>query len=557
MDNGVYRAPGDRCLLSPRPAALADPRGARTAIDYFTKALARRPGDVELTWLLNLAHMAAGSYPAGVPAAALDSARGVRVGREHRPLRRRGAALGVDSFSSAGGVIVDDFDNDGALDILTSNFDSCGAMQLFRRGADGRFHDQAARAGLAGELGGLNLLQADYDNDGCIDVLVLRGGWELPQRKSLLRNNCEGTFTDVTAASGLAIPATSTQTAAWADVDNDGFARPLRRQREPAGAAVQEQGQRHLRGHRPRGRRGPGGVHQGRGRRRLRQRRRRGPVRVESRRRQLPVSQQRQPHVHRGGGRGRRAGPERGFATWFFDYDNDGWDDLLVSSYFSRSTRPRGATSAAPNATTMKLYRNRGDGTFADVTAQVGLDRVFMPMGSNFGDVDNDGYPDIYLGTGSPSYGATVRSRAAAQPRGPDVRGHHGVVGHGRIAQGARRGVRRPRQRRRSGHRVQSRRRHARRRARVPPVRQPRPRQRLARPGPGGQEQIARPLAHASPSRCDADGCDAHGASHGDARRLVRRVAAAAAHRPRHCAVARRVFRPGQWSRRRQRLRGR
>jgi len=56
----------------------------------------------------------------------------------------------------------------------------------------------------------------------------------------------------------------------------------------------------------------------------------------------------------------------------------------------------------------MKLYRNLGNGTFADVTAQVGLDRLYMPMGSNFGDVDNDGYPDIYFGTGSPSYAATV-----------------------------------------------------------------------------------------------------------------------------------------------------
>ena len=52
---------------------------------------------------------------------------------------------------------------------------------------------------------------------------MLRGGWEVPQRKSLLRNNCDGTFTDVTAASGLAKPATSTQTAAWADINNDGL----------------------------------------------------------------------------------------------------------------------------------------------------------------------------------------------------------------------------------------------------------------------------------------------------------------------------------------------
>jgi hypothetical protein len=56
------------------------------------------------------------------------------------------------------------------------------------------------------------------------------------------------------------------------------------------------------------------------------------------------------------------------------------------------------------NATTMKLYRNTGDGSFLDVTAAANLDKVLMPMGSNFGDIDNDGFLDIYLGTGSPSY---------------------------------------------------------------------------------------------------------------------------------------------------------
>jgi hypothetical protein len=56
------------------------------------------------------------------------------------------------------------------------------------------------------------------------------------------------------------------------------------------------------------------------------------------------------------------------------------------------------------NAETLKLYRNRHDGTFEDVTRQVGLDKVFMVMGTNFGDIDNDGYLDIYLGNGQPSY---------------------------------------------------------------------------------------------------------------------------------------------------------
>ena len=60
------------------------------------------------------------------------------------------------------------------------------------------------------------------------------------------------------------------------------------------------------------------------------------------------------------------------------------------------------------HADTMKLYRNLHNGTFQDVTAQVGLDRVFIPMGANFGDVDNDGFLDIYLGVGQPSFGAIL-----------------------------------------------------------------------------------------------------------------------------------------------------
>ena len=58
----------------------------------------------------------------------------------------------------------------------------------------------------------------------------------------------------------------------------------------------------------------------------------------------------------------------------------------------------------------MRLYRNLGDGGFRDVSREVGLDRVWMPMGSNFGDIDNDGFLDIYLGTGSPSFAALVPS---------------------------------------------------------------------------------------------------------------------------------------------------
>ena len=131
--------------------------------------------------------------------------------------------VGLNSFALAGGVIVDDFDNDGRFDVVTSSFNSCQPLHYFRRNGDGRFEERASKAGLGDQLGGLNITQADYNNDRCLDILVLRGGWDLPQRKSLLRNNCDSTFTDVTVASGLAWPVTSTQAAVWVDVNNDGW----------------------------------------------------------------------------------------------------------------------------------------------------------------------------------------------------------------------------------------------------------------------------------------------------------------------------------------------
>jgi VCBS repeat protein len=56
----------------------------------------------------------------------------------------------------------------------------------------------------------------------------------------------------------------------------------------------------------------------------------------------------------------------------------------------------------------LKLYKNLRNGAFRDVTEEVGLNKVFMPMGANFGDIDNDGYLDIYLGTCDPTYASLV-----------------------------------------------------------------------------------------------------------------------------------------------------
>src|SRR4030095_10408218 len=129
MDNGIYTAPGDRCLLSTKGnASLPKTEAFDTALQHMVALLDAHPDDIELKWFLNAAFMATGGYPGRVPAkyvippAACDSPED--VGRFVDVAKQ----AGIESHSSAGGVVVDDFNNDGRLDILTSNFDSCGQM---------------------------------------------------------------------------------------------------------------------------------------------------------------------------------------------------------------------------------------------------------------------------------------------------------------------------------------------------------------------------------------------------------------------------------------------
>jgi tetratricopeptide (TPR) repeat protein len=406
MENDVYRKPGDRCIFPPRkPFRYQKTADSEKAVEYFTRFLAKKPDTLEVRWLLNLAYMTLGKYPSGVPAKYLISpsvfASKENIGRfvDVAP------AAGLNSFSMAGGVIVDDFDNDGLLDVMTSSYDQCEHLHFFHNNGDGTFTDRAVQAGLADQLGGLNLIQADYNNDGCMDILVLRGGWQQPMRSSLLRNNCDGTFTDVTEEAGLAEPIAS-QTAVWADIDNDGLLDLF---------IGNEQGPSRLYHNK-----GDGTFENIAAAA--------GVDRVAFSKGVVAADYDNDGFVdlyvsnlggdnflyHNNHDRtftevGKQAGvqaPWMSFATWFFDYDNDGFPDLFVTSYYmSTEENLRSQLGVPHNVETLKLYHNQGNGTFRDVTAEVGLDRVFNPMGSNFGDVDNDGFLDFYLGTGTPPYG--------------------------------------------------------------------------------------------------------------------------------------------------------
>jgi hypothetical protein len=406
MENGIYTKPGDRCNFPPESgvAAYQKTASSESAIAYFKKYLQKRPDDLEVKWLLNVAYATLGKYPQGVPAEYLIPpsvfASKDNVGR----FTDVATAAGIDLVSMAGGVIVDDFDNDGLLDIVTSSYDMCEHMHFFHNNGDGTFSDRSAQAGLLDELGGLNIIQADYNNDGCTDILVTRGGWQLPMRMSLLKNNCNGTFTDVTREAGLT-EAVSSQSAVWADIDNDGWLDLF---------VANERGPLHLFRNRGDGTfedisKAAGVDATGFAK---------GVVAADYDNDAFPdfyVSNLNGDNLlfHNNRDRtftevGKKAGVEQpwtSFATWFFDYDNDGLPDLFVTSYYMSTDEVMRSYLGLPyGAETLKLYKNLGNGAFRDVTKEVGLDRVFMPMGANFGDIDNDGYLDIYMGMGNPSY---------------------------------------------------------------------------------------------------------------------------------------------------------
>ncbi len=417
MENGVYTDSGTMGLWPPDAQEAKQHFGkeddSRQAIVYFTKYLAARPDDYEGRWLLNLAYRTLGEYPAGVPKAYLipESAFAPKEGAEQHLGRfvDVAKAAGLNVFSEAGGALVEDFENNGRLDVMTSSMGVCDPMHYFHNNGDGTFSDWTAKAGLANQLGGLNLVAGDYNNDGCVDVLVLRGGWEFPMKRSLLRNNCNGTFTDVTDQAGLGGRVTMSQTAAWADVNNDGYLDLfIGNENTPSQLFLN---------------RGDGTFedisHQA------------GVDKVAYTKGVTAVDYDNDGYMdfyvsNMGGPNflyhnnhndtftdvAKEAGvqgPYYSFATWFFDYDNDGWPDLFVTSYFNSMDQVmRSALGMPVHVETLKLYRNLHNGAFEDVTKKVGLDKVWMPMGSNFGDIDNDGYLDIYLGQGQPSFTGMV-----------------------------------------------------------------------------------------------------------------------------------------------------
>jgi hypothetical protein len=432
QENCLARHGPDSCLLPIRGGGVHTvTRGAERTFTELEALLAMQPEHVGSRWLLNIAAMALGRWPDGVPEPFRIPPETFASEREIPRFFDVAPRVGLDVVSLSGGAVTEDFDGDGLLDVMCSAFGVHDPLRVFRNAGDGTFEERTQAAGLEGEHGGLNLLHADYDNDGFADVLVLRGAWFGPDGalpNSLLRNRGDFTFDDVTQQVGL-LAFAPTQAAAFGDFDNDGWIdlfvanESTPEQAFPCELWWNRGGERFENVALELGVAGvaffkgaAAGDYDNDGRIDLYLSVMGGPnvlLRNEPR-----AAGPGQPDF---GFRDvtKQAGvaePAFSFPCWFFDCDNDGFEDILVASYGSQvlgslddvARLHLGMETAIDRA---RLYRNRGDGTFEDVTKAAGLDRFALVMGANFGDLDNDGFLDCYFGTGDPDLRTLIPNR--------------------------------------------------------------------------------------------------------------------------------------------------
>ncbi|MFO0908195.1 MAG: FG-GAP-like repeat-containing protein [Isosphaeraceae bacterium] len=404
------------CIFPLAPEAIHQrPAGSREAIRRFSNYLEKRPDDLGVQWLLNIAYMTLGEYPDKVPTRWLIPIEPFRsridIGRFPNIVKKVG--LDARGPNMAGGCVADDFNGDGRIDLFTSCADPTMNAALFVNAGNGTFDDVSESAGLMKQVAALNAKQADFDNDGNLDLFLMRGAWEMPRRPSLLRNLGGGKFVDVTVEAGLATPIAS-QGASWGDYDNDGLVDLY----VPGENIEQQPDIRNL-----------ARLYHNNGNGTFTDVAEKAGVRNDGFGKgsdwgdydddgdlDLYVSNLGQPNrLYRNNGDGTFTDvaeelgvfePIHSFACWWWDYDNDGRLDLWVNPYSGNLNEiVKSHLGLATTGERPRLFHNEGPGKpFRDVTKEAGLWRVVIPMGSNFGDLDNDGLLDIYLGTGRPPY---------------------------------------------------------------------------------------------------------------------------------------------------------
>ncbi len=397
------------------------------SIDAFQKCLELNPNDLSSRWLLNLVYMQLGEYPDKVPAKWLIKPEQLESPYTVSPFRNIAIGTRMAYGNMCGGVIMDDFNNDGRIDIFTCGWGLYEECYYLLNKGDGTFKDISAKAGLNGYQGGLTIQQTDYNNDGFLDVWILRGAWHsdfgiVPN--SLLKNNGDNTFTDVTREVGL-FSCHPTQASVWSDLNNDGWLDLYIGNEASRKGDKKNDSELYMNDH--------------------------GKfinVSVESKmninsfikgvnaadidndgdpdiyvsangfdnmlfRNDTPKGSMHPKFTDISKAAG-ISGPKKSFPCWFFDFNNDGWLDIMNFPYSAEASDndiPAEYLGLPTKSDKAALYLNNKNGTFTDIALKTGLNGTFLVMGSSYGDFDMDGWIDFYLGTGKPSLRSLIPNR--------------------------------------------------------------------------------------------------------------------------------------------------
>ncbi len=461
VDNCIENHSSESCLMPIKGKGIhINQNGSRAAIEIYKKILSKYPNDLESRWLLNLAYMTLGEHPQNVPPQWLIPTKAYQSEFEIPKFENIAMYLGLDVDDQAGGCILDDFNNDGFIDIIASSWGLTDQIHFFINKGNGTFYNATKDSGLTGLTGGLNLRQADYNNDGNLDFFIMRGAWNSKtsmgiQPNSLIRNNGDGTFSDVTIEAGLYTIAPSA-TAVWFDYNLDGWL-DLFVGNE---TAITQKGHDVF----------PCEFYHNNGDGTFKNIAKETGLDAISYIKGVStgdinndgwpdfylssmsganllflnkeVQTNNQWQFEEIGQTANVQNPKMSFPCWFFDYNNDGFDDIFVSAYDDLAFGVQATDVAAdylnlPFKTDRpRLYSNNGNSTFTDVTEKSSLNHAFGTMGCNYGDLDNDGFLDFYLGTGSPDFRSIVPNRMFRNNNGQNFQDVTTSGGFGHIQKG-------------------------------------------------------------------------------------------------------------------------
>jgi hypothetical protein len=398
--------------------------GSTVAIMLYAKILKNNPNDPVARWMVNLAAMTLGRYPNDVPAAWLIDFEKFRDTVATFPIFKDVAqGLGIDKPSHYGGAIIEDFNNDGLLDLFDTDSPLNEDVRLYIRQRNGTFKNTTETAGLKGITGGANAIQTDFNNDGWADVFIVRGGWLTTggnQPTSLLRNNGDGTFTDITIKAGL-LSFSPSHSAVWSDLDNDGWLDLI------VGHETGSLDQFDLPNWDGKIPKHPTKVYRNNGNETFTDVTKssgldvvewvKGVIALDS---DKDGKQDIFLSIFNGNNRlflntstagkilfkdvSATAGiqePKFSFPTVSADFNNDGWPDIFVAGYHLNQTEiPKEYFNEIDPIYPSYTYINQKDGTFKAEPSFM-LPQSIMAMSLNAGDLDNDGFVDVYLGTGA------------------------------------------------------------------------------------------------------------------------------------------------------------